>query len=73
MGTAVIPLILDEAQPAVRPRILVIDDNAVLARSFARMLRSYERWSNPIPAPRSRGSWVASGSTSSCVTSICRF
>jgi len=26
----------------VRPRILVIDDNVVLARSFARMLRDYE-------------------------------
>ena len=29
-------------QPMVRPRILVIDDNVVLARSFARMLRDYE-------------------------------
>ena len=26
----------------LRPRILVIDDNVVLARSFARMLRNYE-------------------------------
>ena len=33
-------MILD--QPMVRPRILVIDDNVVLARGFARMLRNYD-------------------------------
>ena len=38
--TAAIPLIPE--QPMLRPRILVIDDNVVLARSFARMLRNYE-------------------------------
>jgi len=38
--TASIPLIPE--QPRLRPRILVIDDNVVLARSFARVLRNYE-------------------------------
>lgn len=38
--TAVIPLIIEESPP--RAKVLVIDDNAVLARSFARMLRAYD-------------------------------
>lgn len=29
-------------QPMLRPRVLVIDDNELLARSLARMLKSYE-------------------------------
>ncbi|GEM_PF-6982667 len=38
--TAVIPMIREDIEVAVRPRILVIDDNEILARSFARMLRN---------------------------------
>ncbi|HEY0254313.1 MAG TPA: response regulator [Kofleriaceae bacterium] len=41
--TAAIPMIRDESeQSAPRAKILVIDDNAVLARSFARMLRMHD-------------------------------
>ncbi len=40
--TAVIPMIREDIEVAVRPRILVIDDNEILARSFARMLRNYD-------------------------------
>lgn len=40
--TAVTPLHDDATRSAVRPRILVIDDNALLARAFARMLSTYE-------------------------------
>lgn len=40
--TEMVSLSGEDLQAAVRSRILVIDDNEVLARSFARMLRMYE-------------------------------
>ncbi len=42
MSTAVIPMIRETCEPATQSRVLVIDDNEILARSFARMLRSYD-------------------------------
>jgi two-component system NtrC family sensor kinase len=40
--TAVIPLRDQATRNAACPRILVIDDNVLLARSFARILRTYD-------------------------------